>query len=150
MHLTLYSSYHLKKRKKMNLNKSWFLPKPPSGPTTQWIPVVRIGRLVPFGYTQDVDDPDLLQPVQNELELLERAKLLLTEYSSREVADWLSNNSGRYISHVGLIKRVNLERKRKQASSIARFYAKRYKEAIAKAEAVEAKIGGSATRGTSS
>ena len=103
----------------------------------KWYPVIRVGRHVPFGYRQDEDDPDLLLPVEEELELLEKAKLFLREYSLRQVAQWLSKNSGRYISHVGLDKRVRLEEKRRKASSNYRQYARKYKEAARKAKKID-------------
>ena len=71
-------------------------------------PVVRVGTHVPFGYKQDPDDQDILLPIPEELELFEKAKKFLKQYSYREVAAWLSTQSERYISHVGLYKRVKL------------------------------------------
>ena len=109
-----------------------------------WQPVVRIGRTVPFGYEKDLTDLDILQPVVEELELLERAKKYLKQYSYRDVANWLSEQSGRYISHVGLMKRVKLEQKRKRQASNQRYLAERYKEALQKAERLEERIGGRA------
>ena len=109
-----------------------------------WQPVVRIGRTVPFGYEKDPTDLDILQPVVEELELLERAKKYLKQYSYRDVANWLSEQSGRYISHVGLMKRVKLEQKRKRQASNQRYLAERYKEALQKAERLEERIGGRA------
>ena len=52
------------------VNKTWRLPKPDivSGKRV-WYPVVRVGRVVPFGYKQDPDDKDILLPIQSELEL---------------------------------------------------------------------------------
>ena len=52
---------------------TWFLPKPKKGPdgTINWYPIVRVGRHVPFGYEQDPNDPDILNPIPEELELLE-------------------------------------------------------------------------------
>src|SRR5210317_1920190 len=85
----------------------WRIPL--RGEDGEWYPIIRVGRHIPFGYKQDEDDPDLLIPIPEELELLEKAKLLLQEYSIRNVAHWLSKQSGRYISHVGLDKRVRLE-----------------------------------------
>mgnify|MGYP003648200807 CR=1 FL=1 len=108
---------------------------------------VPLGRHVPFGYKQDEDDPDLLLPITEELELLEKAKLFLQEYSLRQVAGWLTKQSGRYISHVGLDKRVRIEEKRRRASSSYRKYAKKYKEASRKAEKIEKqRLGGRATK----
>jgi hypothetical protein len=75
-------------------NQTWFLPKAIEG---EWYPVVRVGRHVPFGYEQDPDDGMILLPIQSELELLEKAKKYLAEYSLRLVAQWLSQESGRYM-----------------------------------------------------
>ena len=51
--------------------------------------------------------------------------------------DWLSEESQRYISHVGLMKRIKLEQKRKKEASTQRYYAQRYKEAAEKARKLE-------------
>ena len=127
----------------MKTRKDWKLPVPEETEDGfNWQPVVRIGRTVPFGYEQDPTDLDVLQPIVDELELLERAKKYLKQYSYRDVANWLSEQSGRYISHVGLMKRVKLEQKRKRQASNQRYLAERYKEALQKAERLEERIGG--------
>ena len=110
---------------------------PLRGEKGEWYPIIRVGRHVPFGYKQDDKDPDLLIPIPEELELLEKAKLFLQDYSLRKVSKWLSDQSGRYISHVGLDKRVRIEEKRRRASSNYRNYARKYKEAQRKAEKIE-------------
>ncbi len=120
-----------------NIGKVWELPAPREDEEFEWRSVVRVGRQVPFGYSQDPNDVDILRPISNELELLEEAKKYLKQYSYRDVANWISEKSGRYISHVGLMKRVKLERKRKAEASTQRYYAERYKEAAAKAETLE-------------
>jgi len=102
-----------------------------------WKPVVRVGRIIPFGYRQDPEDDDIILPIPEELELLEQAKVYLKQYSLRNVADWLSEESQRYISHVGLMKRIKLEQKRKKEASTQRYYAQRYKEAAEKARKLE-------------
>lgn len=120
------------------LNKTWKLPAPDkSGTEYVWHPVVRVGRTIPFGYKQDPNDKDILLPIQEELELLEQAKGHLKQYSLRDVANWLSEASGRYLSHVGLKRRIELEQKRKKEASIQRYLAERYKEALEKAEKLE-------------
>jgi hypothetical protein len=122
----------------MKTDKTWKLPKPQKiDGEWEWVPIVRIGKTVPFGYRQDPSDDDILLPIPEELELFELAKKHLKQYSYREVAAWLSETSGRYLSHVGLFKRVKLEQKRKSAASIQHFYAQRYKEAAEKAEKLE-------------
>ena len=131
--------------------KTWKLPKPEKvDGEWKWEPIVRVGRFIPFGYRQDLDDCDILQPIPEELELFEQAKKHLKQYSYREVAAWLSETSGRYLSHVGLYKRVKLEHKRKKEASVQRFYAERYKEAAEKAEKLEAQRLGARTRVDSS
>ena len=127
----------------MKTRKDWKLPVPEETENGfNWQPVVRIGRTVPFGYEQDPTDLDVLQPIVDELELLEKAKKYLRQYSYRDVANWLSEQSGRYISHVGLMKRVKLEQKRKRQASNQRYLAERYKEALQKAVRLEERIGG--------
>ena len=122
----------------MKTNKTWKLPKPIEiGGEYEWKPVVRVGTHVPFGYEQDPNDEDILLPIPEELELFEKAKKFLKQYSYREVAAWLSTQSERYISHVGLYKRVKIEQQRKNEASTQRYLAQRYKEALQKAEKLE-------------
>jgi hypothetical protein len=122
----------------MKTNRTWKLPKPVSvDGEYEWQPVVRVGRHVPFGYRQDPDDCDILLPISEELELFEKAKKFIKQYSYREVAAWLSTQSGKYISHVGLYKRVKIEQQRKNEASTQRYLAQRYKEALQKAEKLE-------------
>jgi len=122
----------------MKINKTWTLPPPEEKEDSlEWYPVVRIGRIVPFGYKQDEADRDLLIPIRDELELFEKARNYLRQYSYRDVANWLSEQSGRYISHVGLMKRVKLGQKRKREAENQRYLAQRYKEAMEKAEKLE-------------
>ena len=125
--------------------QTWKIPK--QGLNGEWYPIVRVGRHVPFGYEQDPEDPNLLQPIPSELEMLEQAKKYLAEYSLRMVARWLSENSGRYISHVGLHKRVSIEEQRRNQASSYRKYEKRAKEAAETARKLEEdRLGGSGTR----
>jgi len=120
------------------LTKKWKLPAPEkSGGEYIWHPVVRVGRTVPFGYKQDPNDKDILLPIEEELELLEQAKKHLKKYSLRDVANWLSEASGRYISHVGLKTRIESEQKRQREASLQRYFAERYKAALRKAEELE-------------
>lgn len=124
------------------IKKEWKLPKPTDhGDHFEWKPVVRVGRIVPFGYLEDPNDEDVLLPIPTELELLEQAKVHLKRYSYRAVAAWLSEQSKRPISHVGLYKRVKLEHKRKSEAATQRYLAERYKTALEKAEKLEGRIG---------
>jgi hypothetical protein len=116
----------------------WKLPQPTDiKEENEWVQIPRIARTVPFGYEQNKDDPDILDPIPTELDLLEKARQYVNQYSYREVANWLSTNSGRYISHVGLRKRLQNERQRKNQAASIRKWAEYAEKAIAKAKALE-------------
>lgn len=66
------------------------------------------GKL-PWGYDVHKDDPMLLVPDRQALRYLDEAKTWLKVASYREVARWLTEKSGRYISHIGLRHRVKQE-----------------------------------------
>jgi|TARA_R110002126_G_scaffold39098_2_gene116322 hypothetical protein len=124
-------------------NKSlgqWKLPQPTDiKEENDWSPVPRIARTIPFGYISDDGDPYILQPVPLELDLLEKARGYLKQYSLREVSAWLSTNSGRYISHLGLQKRVKHEKQRKDKARSLRLWASYAEKAINTAEKLEAR-----------
>lgn len=126
----------------MTTNKSlgkWKLPQPTDvKEEDEWIPVPRIARTIPFGYTIEENEPNILLPVKIELDLLEKAKVYLKQYSLREVAAWLSKNSGRYISHLGLQKRIKHEKQRKDTARSYRKWATYAETALATAEKLEA------------
>ena len=103
----------------------------------EWVQIPRIARTVPFGYKRNEKDPDILDPIPTELDLLEKARTYTNQYSYREVANWLSTNSGRYISHVGLRKRLQHERQRKNTAKSLRKWAEYAEKAIAKAQEIE-------------
>ena len=120
--------------------KQWKLPQPTDiKENNEWVPIPRISRTIPFGYDLDPDDPDVLLPNEHQLDMLEKAQQYLKQYSYREVANWLTRNTGREISHVGLKKRIDNERRRKNKAGSLRRWADYAKKAIAKAEELEAK-----------
>ena len=69
------------------------------------IKIKKKARVVPFGFKQS-SDPDYLEPVKEELDALRQAKEYSKTCSLRETASWLHRKTGRYISHVGLKKRL--------------------------------------------
>ena len=126
----------------------WKLPQPTDiKEQNEWVQIPRIARTVPFGYKQNEEDPDVLDPIATELDLLEKARQYIKQYSYREVANWLSTNSGRYISHVGLRKRLDNERQRKNKAKSLRQWAEYAEKAIAKAQALEEERTGSKATG---
>ena len=123
----------------MTANKTkWILAQPEDViEDDDFLPIPRIARTVPFGYEGDPDDPDMLLPIPRELRALEKAKEYLQQYSYREVANWLTKQTGRSISHMGLKKRIDSEQSHKRRSATLREWARRYETAISQAEKLE-------------
>lgn len=118
----------------------WDLPEPElEKETKEWLPIPRIAVKIPFGYEVSTENRAILLPIKHELEALEKAKKYLKQYSYREVARWLTKTTDRYISHVGLTKRVKDEQQRKKQIKIKRQWAAKYKAAIEAAEKLETK-----------
>ena len=135
-------SYYLLKKEKMSSEALgfWVLPKPY---IKSWRRIPRIARTVPFGYEVDEEDNDFLLPVSIQLNALDKAKEHLRQYSYREVALWLSKEAGRYISHMGLKKRIDIERRRKKSTTIKRELTRRLEKAIKEIEKIETERTGS-------
>ena len=79
----------------------------------------------------------MLEPIRDELETLEVAKKHLLQYSYREVAQWLTRQTGRSLSHTGLKKRIDIERKRKKTITIKRKLAQRLAQTLQEIENLE-------------
>ena len=69
------------------------------------IKIKRRARTIPFGFKQS-SDPNYLEPIKEELDALNQAREYSKTCSLRETASWLHRKTGRYISHVGLKKRL--------------------------------------------
>ena len=116
----------------------WKLPQPTDlKDENTWIQIPRIARTVPFGYVQSQKDSEVLDPIDNELDKLEMARKYVKQYSYREVANWLTKQTDRYISHVGLRKRLMHEQQRKNQARSLRKWAEYAEAAIAKAKEIE-------------
>lgn len=124
----------------------WKIPH--KGKFGEWYPIVRVGRTVPYGYKKDENDEDILIPIPDELDALEKGKdFRKAGYSYRQIAAWLAKTTGRTISHTGLKKRYEQETKRRTAAANARRYAEKYKKALEKIKRLEEdRIGGTCTR----
>ena len=116
----------------------WKLPQPTDiKEDEEWISIPRIARTVPFGYRLDENDSDILRPVIEQLDALEQARKYIKQYSYREVANWISTRTERYISHVGLRKRLAHEQHRKRQVTSLRKWAEYAETAIKKAKELE-------------
>ena len=69
------------------------------------VKIKKRARTIPFGFKQS-QDPNYLEPVKEELDALRQAEEYSKTCSLRETAQWLHRKTGRYISHVGLRKRL--------------------------------------------
>ena len=69
------------------------------------IKIKKRARTIPFGFKQS-NDPNYLEPIKEELDALKQAKEYSKTCSLRETASWLLRKTRRYISHVGLRKRL--------------------------------------------
>ena len=69
------------------------------------IKIKKKARTIPFGFKQ-AEDPQYLEPIREELDALSQAREYSKTCSLRETAQWLHRKTGRYISHVGLRKRL--------------------------------------------
>ena len=116
----------------------WKLPQPIDiQENNEWVKIPRIARTIPFGYEEDTEDNAILNPIPDQLDKLEMAKKYLKQYSYREVANWLTTNTGRSISHVGLRKRLDNEQRRNNKARSLRQWAEYAEKAISKAKEIE-------------
>lgn len=96
---------------------------------TNYRSIPRLARVIPFGYEIDPEDNNMLVPIPFQLDALVQAKKHLKNYSLREVATWLTNITGRSISHMGLKKRMEMERSRRTKASAAKTWLARAEKA---------------------
>jgi len=118
----------------------WKLPQPTDlkdEELKEWIQIPRIARTIPFGYKINEKDSELLDPIPYELEAIELARKYVNQYSYRQVANWLTQKTGREISHVGLRKRLMHERQRKNKARTLRKWSEYAEKAIQKAKEIE-------------
>ena len=118
----------------------WKLPQPTDlkdEEQKEWIQIPRIARTIPFGYKINEEDSELLDPIPYELEAVELARKYVNQYSYRQIANWLTQKTGREISHVGLRKRLMHERQRKNKARTRRKWSEYAEKAIQKAKKIE-------------
>jgi len=68
----------------------------------------RSSSTIPFGYKLSESNNEMLEPVQEELDMLEKVIPLIRDrsLSLRDGSIWLTHETGRAISHMGLKKIV--------------------------------------------
>ena len=124
----------------------WKLPQPTDmKDDSEWLQIPRMARTIPFGYKQNEEDHEILDPIELELEALELARKHIKRYSYREVANWLTTKTGRPISHVGLRKRLANEQQRKNKVKTLKIWADYVTKTIEKAKAIETQRTGART-----
>ena len=126
----------------------WKLPQPTDlkdEEQKEWIQIPRIARTIPFGYKINEEDSELLDPIPYELEAVELARKYVNQYSYRQIANWLTQKTGREISHVGLRKRLMHERQRKNKARTLRKWSEYAEKAIQKAKTIQEERTGAKT-----
>ena len=113
------------------------MPLPSKKHNKEWHTIVRVTKKIPWGYELHPENDRLLVPIEHELEALELAKRHLKQYSYRAVAQWLSKETGRSISHMGLKKRIEVEQRRRKVLTIKRKFAKWLQETLEEIEKLE-------------
>ena len=103
----------------------------------KWVPIPRISRVIPFGYEVDPEDPNTMLPIPLQLEALEQAKKHVKRFSYRDVANWITAVTGRSISHMGLKKRLEIERSRRTKASTLKSWSSRIEALKTRAETFE-------------
>ena len=120
---------------------SWILPQPVEReryvPIPKWTYTIK----VPFGYEEKEGDEDWLYPIKKELDALELAKKYVKKYTYTDVAAWLTTQTGRSITGPGLKQRIKSEIERHRRAGFYRSLARRYKEALKKAQEYEERLG---------
>lgn len=108
----------------------------------KWGVIPRISHRIPYGYAEDPEDPTILQPVVFELEALEKAKDYLKRgHSLRKVSEWITEKTGRKITHEGLKQRVLHDRSDRRKSTTTRRWAESLAEAVKKAKDFDERYG---------
>ena len=74
--------------------------------TTNTITKRRTSSTIPFGYKLSESNSEMLEPIEAELETLNKVLPLIKDktLSLREGSVWLTHETGRAISHMGLKK----------------------------------------------
>ena len=102
-------------------------------------PIVRgFGKNIPFGYEVSEEDDQILNPIPEQLWMLEKARSHLKKgFSLRDVANWLTTRSGRSISHQGLKVRLAQDTTRNKKYGMSKRMALMFAEAYMKARKLE-------------
>jgi hypothetical protein len=117
---------------------SWILPQPRSKKRYIKIPYLQQYNItIPFGYEPDEEDPMWLKPIPTQLEALDLARKHLKKYTYKAVAAWLSKQTGRSITAMGLSRRLKNDTGYRRKASIYRALAKRYYHALERAKHFE-------------
>lgn len=95
----------------------------------------------PWGYDEDPNDPDQLLPNQHALRCLEIApKLQAKGYTLKEIAEWLSEESGSNITPAAVRNRILIRKRRSQRATLLRQAVIRYGKAVERLQNAEQSI----------
>jgi hypothetical protein len=102
-----------------------------------WAKIPKVAPTVPWGYSVDPNNSNVLVPIDICLDTLEEGRKHLKTHTQREVCNWISTRSGYPITKVILQRRVaNAKRRENYAQTLKRWAAKA-EEALEAARYIE-------------
>lgn len=112
------------------------------GKGEDWRPIPRLVERIPFGYEEDPENPKMLLPNVFELETLKKAKEYRRRgHSYRRLAAWVSQVTGRHITHQGLKLRMERDSTLKRKATVIKRWAEKYKDSLFEAKAHFERLG---------
>lgn len=117
-------------------------PKFPAKTKKGWMPTLKSGPVIPWGYEVSEEDPLVLNPIPEQLDLLQIGMEYIHKKKStyQEVANWLTVKTGRSITKEGLMRRVKKQENQRREWAAYERWIRRAKEAAEKARKIEEKF----------
>lgn len=111
----------------------------------KFLPILKTNGKIPWGYKES-DDPNLFEPIVEELTYLEHAKThLLEHYGYKKTAEWLTKISGKYISRRSLHRRLAIEEKNASKEKYYKKICENLEKAKKNYETYSHRIGGTSS-----
>lgn len=90
---------------------TYYLPQPEiNGDEFTWYPIPRMSGFIPWGYEEDPDDPDIFQPIPEQLYWFNEAKKHIKHgMSLRKASAFIEKKCGVKFSHMGIKMRMEQE-----------------------------------------
>lgn len=104
---------------------------------SKYDPIRLFGINVQWGYERDPTNKNMLLPIDEQLDALAEAKKYLKTCSIRDVAAWLTERTGRPISHTALHRRIQTDERRRRRDAGKKAWRTRFVKEHTATEAKE-------------